>query len=491
SHQYKGAGTLTVKVTVTDGVNPPASASATVTVADAPPVAALTVTPSSGSAPLSVAADASGSTDPDTTPITNYTFDFADGPVIGPQSGATATHTYKGAGTYTVKVTVRDAANLTSTATTTVTVADAAPVAALTVIPSSGTAPLGVTADASGSSDPDTTPITTYTFDFGDATTPLNQTTPTLSHQYAGAGTYTVKVTVTDGVNPPASKTATVTVADAPPVAALTVTPSSGTAPLTVTADASGSTDPDATPITSYTFDFGDGIIVGPQAAKTAGHQYRGAKAYTVKVTVTDGINPPASATATVTVADAAPVAALSVTPSAGTAPLMVTADASGSTDPDTTPITGYTFDFGDTSPSVTQGTATTTHQYKGADAFTVKVTVTDGVNPPASTTATVTVADAPPVAALTVTPSSGTAPLGVTVDASGSSDPDGTIATYAFDFGEGTPVTQTTATATHLYRAAKTYTVRVTVTDSGGLSASRSDTVTVATAPPVTPLSL
>jgi Pyruvate/2-oxoglutarate dehydrogenase complex, dehydrogenase (E1) component, eukaryotic type, alpha subunit len=46
---------------------------------------------------------------------------------------------------------------------------------------------------------------------------------------------------------------------DAAPVAALTVTPTSGVAPFAVTADASGSTDTDATPIASYAFSFGDG----------------------------------------------------------------------------------------------------------------------------------------------------------------------------------------------------------------------------------------
>src|SRR5207245_2415796 len=157
---------------------------------------------------------------------------------------------------------------------------------------------------------------------FGDGTTPVTQGPATLTRQYAKAGTYTLKVTVTDTVNPPANATATVTVADAPPVAALSVTPSSGTAPLGVTADASGSSDP-------------DGSIVGPQTAKTAPHTYQKAGSYAVKVTVSDGVNPPASATATVTVADAPPVAALAVTPSSGTAPLGVTADASGSSDPD------------------------------------------------------------------------------------------------------------------------------------------------------------
>src|SRR5207245_5291141 len=45
------------------------------------------------------------------------------------------------------------------------------------------------------------------------------------------------------------------------------------------------------------------------------------------------------------------------------------------------------------------------------------------------------------PTAAMTVTPSSGLAPLAVTADASASSDLEGPIASYRFDFGAGTVV--------------------------------------------------
>jgi PKD repeat protein len=87
---------------------------------EAAPMAKLTVTPSSGTVPLSVTADASASTDVDSTPISSYTFDFGDGTVVGPQAGATAAHTYSSAGSFTVKVTVTDTAGLSSPATQTV-----------------------------------------------------------------------------------------------------------------------------------------------------------------------------------------------------------------------------------------------------------------------------------------------------------------------------------------------------------------------------------
>ena len=85
------------------------------------PTAALSVSPASGTAPLQVTADASGST-AGSSPISSYSFNFGDGTTVGPQSGATANHTYQSAGSYQVTVTTTDGNNLTSTATKTVTV---------------------------------------------------------------------------------------------------------------------------------------------------------------------------------------------------------------------------------------------------------------------------------------------------------------------------------------------------------------------------------
>jgi parallel beta-helix repeat protein len=85
------------------------------------PTAALTVSPSSGTAPLAVTADASGST-AGSSPISSYSFNFGDGTTVGPQAGATASHTYQNPGTYTVTVTVTDGNNNTSQATQSVTV---------------------------------------------------------------------------------------------------------------------------------------------------------------------------------------------------------------------------------------------------------------------------------------------------------------------------------------------------------------------------------
>ena len=111
-------------MTATDGNNLTSTATKTVTVSaqqTTGPTAALSVSPASGTAPVQVTADASGST-AGSAPISSYTFDFGDGTTAGPQSGATATHTYQSAGSYTVTVTATDGNNLTSKAAKTVTV---------------------------------------------------------------------------------------------------------------------------------------------------------------------------------------------------------------------------------------------------------------------------------------------------------------------------------------------------------------------------------
>jgi len=84
-----------------------------------------------------------------------------------------------------------------------------------------------------------------------------------------------------------------------------------------------------------------------------------------------------------------------------------------------------------------------------------------------------------PPTASFTANPTSGPAPLAVGVNGSASSDPDGTIAAYSWNWGDGTPG-GSGVTASHTYQAAGTYALTLTVTDNAGATATATRTVTV-----------
>ncbi|MBI3608695.1 MAG: PKD domain-containing protein [Nitrospirae bacterium] len=118
-------------------------------------------------------------------------------------------------------------------------------------------------------------------------------------------GTYTVTFTVTDSLGlsdpTPDSRVIVVNPPGQGPAASLTITPSTGNAPLGVTADASASTDPGGV-IVSYRFDFGDGTVVGPQTAPTATHVYAAGN-WTATVTVADTRGASGSTALPVTVA--------------------------------------------------------------------------------------------------------------------------------------------------------------------------------------------
>jgi uncharacterized repeat protein (TIGR01451 family) len=95
--------------------------------------------------------------------------------------------------------------------------ANAAPSAVLSASPTSGLAPLTVNLDGSRSSDADSADtITSYTFRFGDGSTPVTQSSPTVSHTYRDAGTYHASLTVTDSRGAESTNTADVAVTATP-----------------------------------------------------------------------------------------------------------------------------------------------------------------------------------------------------------------------------------------------------------------------------------
>jgi PKD repeat protein len=153
--------------------------------------------------------------------------------------------------------------------------------------------------------------------------------------------------------------------------------------------------------------------------------------------------------------------------------------DGSGSTDSDGT-IEGYSWLFGD--GTVESGsTPTAQHTYAQPGPRTVTLWVTDDrrAYDGDAKTFTLTLPNATPTADFTFR----CVGLSCSFDGSGSSDGDGTIASYSWDFGDGTGVTG--KTAQHRYTQSGGYTATLTVTDDGDATATVTHAVAVTNAAP------
>jgi len=122
-----------------------------------------------------------------------------------------------------------------------------------------------------------------------------------------------------------------------------------------------------------------------------------------------------------------------------------------------------------------------------GAYSFTIMITDAVGL----TNTATFNITIFPnelPIAALTASPISGTAPLSVSFTAT-ASDPDGSIAQYHWDFtgDEAVDLTTTTGAASFTYDTAGEYQAQVVVEDNRGASAMTSTSITITPPPQVT----
>ena len=161
------------------------------------------------------------------------------------------------------------------------------------------------------------------------------------------------------------------------------------------------------------------------------------------------------------------PVASFTCSPSSGHSPLRVSVDASASHDSDGTIVT-YQWDFGD-GGNGTSVTASHTYTTTSNHTYSITLTVTDDSGAQATDTHAVSVTppppNSPPVASFTRTPSSGEAPLNVSFDASASYDPDGSIVSYVWSFGDGN--SGTGVAVSHTYTAAGIRLASLTVTDN------------------------
>ncbi len=150
----------------------------------------------------------------------------------------------------------------------------------------------------------------------------------------------------------------------------------------------------------------------------------------------------------------------------------LVTFDGTGSSDLDGE-IVDWAWDFGD---GTSGSGAITSHSYDASGTYTVTLTVTDDDGDIAvrSHDVVVTIVVIPPTAAFTHSVDG----LTVSFDGTGSTDADGEVVTYTWDFGDGSPA-GSGATTSHTFATGGDHVVTLTVTDDDGATASVSHTVT------------
>jgi PKD repeat protein len=430
---------------------------------------------------LYVTLDGSGSSDGDGDHLI-HTWDFGDG--SAPALGEVVTHAYPRSGVFPVTLTVDDGtglANATALDATRVVI-DARPVAVAGANRDvcSGDA---ILFDGSASHDPDGG-LLRYDWDFGDGTR-AEIVNPTKT--YETPGVYSVTLTVHDesGMSRGSHSDRIAAVIREAPIADAGPAIAACTG-QTVRLDGSGSTDADGA-VNAFGWNFGDGSSGGGERPT---HVFERPGTYTVTLTITGDARGACgaldTAETTVSVVEAPRIAIVGPDRVAAATPVSFDAALVGEVD---LRDARFAWDFGD---GGTATGATVSHTF--AEPGTATVTLSAEL-PRAeagcgsiATRRLVTV-NAPPAPVLDM-PDRVAAGALVLLDASGSSDPDGAITGFEWDFGDGS--TASGVQAQHRYAAAGRYEVRLAATDDAGVGNSRAvltRTVEV-TPPPVAGLS-
>jgi len=261
-----------------------------------------------------------------------------------------------------------------------------------------------------------------------------------------------------------------------PPSARIIANVLAGQPPLSVQFDGTSSMDEDGI-VCAYFWSFGDSVT---SESMRPTHVYTLPGVYAVTLIVTDNNGTPSSASLTVIVAEpnASPIAAFTTVPSAVVPGEITRFDASGSLDEDGW-IVSYQWDFGE--GTVAQGSVVE-HQFSAPGTYSVVLTVVDNDDAVTTIQSEILVIDtnqAPQpqfdVSAIALDPGE---PMICSAD--GSIDPDGTIVSFDWQFGDGAQAEG--STVTHIYVGAGTYRVTLTATDDLGAKQSITRTVTVGT---------
>jgi PKD repeat protein len=343
------------------------------------------------------------------------------------------------------------------------------PTAAFVFSPQSPSIDETVYFNASESSDTDGS-IVLYQWTFGDGHGGSGET---VTHKYREAGAFTVVLVVEDNSGNRDTTSQTINISEGEsPTASFVFSPTNPSVNEIIYFNASESSDEDGN-IVSFEWDFGDGTF---GSGDTVTHQYSDNGSFTVLLKVVDNDNNIDIATQTITIGEnEKPVASFSYSPSNPLVNQDIYFNASDSSDPDGT-IVKYEWDMGN---GTTASGVAITYRYASDGTYTVYLRVTDNSGNTDSTTQNITVsANQNPTAAFIFSPTTPTTGERVHFNASESTDPDGTIVSWEWDFGDSRHGSG--EEVNHTYADPATYTVVLVVTDDSGNSDILSKTITV-----------
>ena len=452
----------------------------------AAPIACFTQTPATAVVGQAVTFDSTCSRDQDAGGrIASRAWDLDNDGSFDDGTGVTASRTFTSAGSFTVRLRVRDGANNSDTETKTVVV-NAPPVASFTSSPAAPSTGTAVTF-TSTSTDSDGT-IASQAWDLDNDGLFDDGTAASVSQTFATPGDKTVKLLVTDNRGTQDTETKTIAIANRAPTVAITSDPASPLSGQTFTLTASAG-DPDGS-VASYAWDVdGNGTdnFTAGTATKTASFATPGT--YPLKVRVTDNSGAATVATLNLAVASRAPTANFTFAPVAPEAFNSVTFT-STSTDSDGT-IASQAWDL-DNDGAFDDGTAVTaTRSFPAAGDYTVRLRVVDSSGTEAITSKSVRVAAANivPTADFTVSPAAPKTGEMITFTST-SSDPDGTIVSQSWDLDDdGGYDDGTAATVSRSFSIPEDRTVRLRVVDNKGAVKFASKKFAVVNRPPVASL--
>jgi len=300
--------------------------------------------------------------------------------------------------------------------------------------------------------------VTGWSWNFGDGTAPVTEQNPT--HTFPSAGSYTVTLTATDDRGASNTATATVKVEAPPPPPANKAPQADFEVQCTdLTCSFSDKSKDDDGTIVSRVWDYGD----GSPPSSTPSHTYAAEGKYQVTLTVTDDDGAVDSRSH-----DANPKAPPppNQPPTAAFSENCTNLDCSFNSEASSDPEGGITrsWNFGDGSGG--SDAVNPSHTYPSAGTYNVTLTVSDddGASDSETHQVTVTAPNQSPTAAFTQTCDG----LVCNFSSAGSTDPDGDLLSYEWDFDDhGGQSTE--ANPAYTFSEAGQHNVRLRVRDNRG----------------------